>query len=490
MRKILFVTSEAHPLMKTGGLGDVCGGLPQALRALGADVRLLLPGYHDALRRAGRLKMVAQLTLPPLASPVTLLEGVLPGTRVKVWLIDFPPAYDRPGNPYVNAHGQPWHDNAIRFALLAQVAVAIARGASGLAWRPDVVHAHDWQAGLVPALLATEAARPATVFTIHNLAYQGLFPYETFKSLSLPASFWSLHALEFHGQLSFIKGGIAFADRITTVSPTYAREIQTPEHGYGLDGLLRHHAARLSGILNGIDERTWNPARDPHLVSPYSMRRLAHKAPNKAALQKEFNLPVYTDVAMLGLVSRLVHQKGVDILLDALPSLMELPLQLVVLGSGDAQYEQALRTQAARYPDRLAVLAGYDEAVAHRIQAGADLFLMPSRFEPCGLSQLYNLRYGTVPIVRRVGGLADTVVAASVANVAAGTATGIVFDEATAEALAGAVRRALALYRDRRSWKQIQLTGMRQDFSWRHSAGDYLRLYDEVLRTRPLAHKE
>jgi len=490
MRKILFVTSEAHPLMKTGGLGDVCGGLPQALRALGADVRLLLPGYHDALRRAGRLKMVAQLTLPPLASPVTLLEGVLPGTRVKVWLIDFPPAYDRPGNPYVNAHGQPWHDNAIRFALLAQVAVAIARGASGLAWRPDVVHAHDWQAGLVPALLATEAARPATVFTIHNLAYQGLFPYETFKSLSLPASFWSLHALEFHGQLSFIKGGIAFADRITTVSPTYAREIQTPEHGYGLDGLLRHHAARLSGILNGIDERTWNPARDPHLVSPYSMRRLAHKAPNKAALQKEFNLPVYTDVAMLGLVSRLVHQKGVDILLDALPSLMELPLQLVVLGSGDAQYEQALRTQAARYPDRLAVLAGYDEAVAHRIQAGADLFLMPSRFEPCGLSQLYNLRYGTVPIVRRVGGLADTVVAASVANIAAGTATGIVFDEATAEALAGAVRRALALYRDRRSWKQIQLTGMRQDFSWRHSAGDYLRLYDEVLRTRPLAHKE
>ena len=237
MRKILFVTSEAHPLMKTGGLGDVCGGLPQALHAMGADVRLLLPGYHDTLQRAGRLKMVAQLTLPPLASPVTLLEGVLPGTRVKVWLIDFPPAYDRPGNPYVNAHGHPWHDNAIRFALLAQVAVAIARDAAGLAWRPDVVHTNDWQTGLVPALLAREATRPATVFTIHNLAYQGLFPYETFQSLSLPPSFWSLDALEFHGELSFIKGGIAFADHVTTVSPTYAREIQTPEHGYGLDGL-------------------------------------------------------------------------------------------------------------------------------------------------------------------------------------------------------------------------------------------------------------
>ena len=490
MRKILFVTSEAHPLMKTGGLGDVCGGLPQALHALGADVRLLLPGYHDTLQHAGRLKPVTQLTLPPLASPVTLLEGRLPGTRVKVWLIDFPPAYDRPGNPYLNVHGHPWHDNAARFALLARVAVAIARGAAGLAWQPEVVHAHDWQAGLVPALLAADTVRPATVFTIHNLAYQGLFSYDTFQSLHLPASLWSLHALEFHGQMSFIKGGIEFADRITTVSPTYAREIQTPEHGYGLDGLLRHHAARLSGILNGIDARIWNPAHDPHLDNPYSAHRLAHKRPNKAALQREFALPVDAGVALLGLVSRLVHQKGVDILLDALPSLMELPLQLVVLGSGEARYEQALRAQAVRYPDRLAVLAGYDEAVAHRIQAGADLFLMPSRFEPCGLSQLYNLRYGTVPIVRRVGGLADTVVEASVANIAAGTATGIVFDEATAEALTSAVRRALALYRDRRSWKQIQLTGMRQDFSWRHSAGDYLRLYDEVLRTRQLAHKE
>ncbi len=352
---------------------------------------------------------------------------------------------------------------------------------TGLAWQPDIVHAHDWQAGLVPALLAKETTRPATIFTIHNLAYQGLFSYDTFLSLNLPASLWSLHALEFHGQMSFIKGGITFADRITTVSPTYAREIQTPEHGCGLDGLLRHHTARLSGILNGIDTREWNPARDPQLASRYSIHRLTHKLPNKTALQQEFNLPVDTDVAVFGMVSRLVEQKGVDLLLEALPSLMALPLQIIALGSGEAQYEQELRAQAKRYPEQLAVLAGYDEAVAHRIQAGADCFLMPSRFEPCGLSQLYSLRYGTVPIVRRAGGLADTVTDATPDALAANTATGIVFDAPASAALVHAVKRALALRQNARLWKQMQLAGMRQDFSWRHSAAEYVQLYDQAL---------
>jgi starch synthase len=481
MRKILFVASEAHPLMKTGGLGDVCAGLPQALHTLGADVRLLLPAYRDSLQRAGRLKRVAQLVLPLLAQPVTLLEGRLPGTHHKVWLIDYPPAYDRPGNPYVNTHGHPWHDNAARFALFAQVAVAIARGVAGVTWRPDIVHAHDWQAGLVPALLATEPARPATVFTIHNLAYQGVFPYDTFLSLHLPASLWSLDAIEFHGQMSFIKGGIAFADRITTVSPTYAREIQTPEHGHGLDGLLRHRATRLSGILNGIDDRTWNPARDPHLASPYSSRRLAQKAQNKAALQAEFNLPVDADIAILGLVSRLVHQKGIDLVLAALPELLDLPIQLVAIGSGEPEYERALRAETRRIPDRVAVLAGYDEAVAHRILAGADIFLMPSRFEPCGLTQLYSLRYGTVPLVRRVGGLSDTVIDATPDALARNTATGFVFDAPTPAALVHAIKRALTLRRNARLWKQMQLAGMHQDFSWRHSAAEYLQLYELAL---------
>ncbi len=491
LRKVLFIASEVHPLIKTGGLGDVCGSLPQALHALGVDVRLLLPGYRDALRHAGRLKQVAQLTLPSLALPVTLFEGRLPDTRIPVWLIDFPPAYDRPGDPYCNSHGHPWHDNAARFALLAQVAVAIARGTAGLPWQPEVVHGHDWHAGLVPALLSAETRRPATVFTIHNLAYQGLFSRDVFQSLQLAMSPRLADALEFHGQLSFIQGGIAFADRITTVSPTYAREIQTPEHGNGLDGLLRQRTERLSGILNGIDARVWNPARDRHLVSRYSARRLARKQPNKAALQQEFALPADVDVPLLGLVSRLVHQKGIDLLLDALPSLMPLSLQLVVLGSGEARYEQALRAAAARYPGQMAVLAGYDEAVAHRIQAGADLFLMPSRFEPCGLSQLYSLRYGTVPIARRTGGLADTVVDADTTAIVAGTATGIVFDEASATGLTQAVRRGLALYADRRVWKRIQRTGMHQDFSWHHSAAEYLDLYELAIadaRQRGGAH--
>ena len=482
MRKVLFVTSEAHPLMKTGGLGDVAGSLPQALAASSEDVRVLMPAYRDTIPRAGHLKQIAQLTLSPLAQPISLLEGRLPGTRVKTWLIDFPPAYDRPGNPYLNAHGHPWHDNAARFALLARVAVALARGEARLSWQPDIVHANDWQCGLVPALLAQDTQRPATVFTIHNLAYQGLFPYETFQALFLPPSLWSMHALEFHGQLSFIKGGIVFADRINTVSPRYAREIQTPEYGYGLDGLLYHRRAHLSGILNGIDERAWNPARDPHLAQRYSMRTLRQKERNKTALRNEFRLADDPALAVVGMVGRLVHQKGLDLALAALPRLLALPLQLVVLGSGEQPLEQALRRHAEQYPDRLAALVGYDEAVAHRIEAGADIFLMPSRFEPCGLNQMYSLRYGTVPIVRRAGGLGDTVVDADPEHLAAGTASGIVFDEPSPMALEAAVVRALTLRSNPKTWKQIQLTGMRQDFSWKKSAVAYQRLYDQAQR--------
>ncbi len=479
--KVLFVTSEAHPLMKTGGLGDVCGSLPTALKALGVDVRLLLPAYHDAVKRAGKLKAAARLTLPGLAAPVTLLEGVLPGTRVKLWLVDFPPAFDRPGNPYMNAYGHPWHDNAARFALLSRAAVAIARGEAGLAWRPEVVHSHDWQSGLVPALLAQSNPRPATVFTIHNLSYQGLFPYQTFTALHLPESLWSMHGLEFHGQLSFIKGGLAYADRVTAVSPTYAREIQAGPLGLGLDGLLRHRRRTLHGILNGIDVDEWNPARDKHLAQPYSAARFAAKAANKRALQREAGLPPTTGVLLVGMVGRLVTQKGIDLVLDALERLERLPLQLVLLGTGEARYEKALAAAAARYAGWFAARIGYDEASAHRIQAGADAFLMPSRFEPCGLSQLHSLRYGTVPIVRRVGGLADTVVDATKTALARNKATGFAFDGDRPADLVDAVERALALYRDAPRWKKLALTGMRQDFSWRHSAAEYRQLYAQCI---------
>ncbi len=484
MPKILFVASEAHPLIKTGGLGDVAGSLPVALASLQADVRLLLPAYHDAVARAGKLKSVAQFSVEGLGSPLRLLEGRLPGTSLIVWLLDFPPAYDRPGNPYLDTYGLPWPDNAMRFALLARAAVALALGRTRVKWRPDVVHCHDWQTGLVPALLAQESIHPATVFTIHNLAYQGLFSYDTFKALGLPASLWSLDALEFYGQMSFIKGGLAFADQLTTVSPTYAREIQTPEFGGGLDGLLRRRADRLTGILNGIDGEVWNPARDPFLVKHYSVHRLQNKLPNKLALQQEFGLPVEPLTPLIGMVGRLVHQKGIDMVLETLPGILHRKVQLVLLGSGEAAYEKALRTQATRYAGRIAVHIGYDERLAHLIEAGADMFLMPSRFEPCGLNQLYSLRYGTIPIVRRVGGLADTVIDATEENFKSGEATGVVFREARSVELLAAVDRALALQKNARRWKQIMLTGLRQDFTWHRSATHYLKLYKQLAADR------
>lgn len=485
MQKVLFVASEAHPLVKTGGLGDVAGSLPVALRSLRTDVRLLLPAYRDTLTHAGKLKHVVTLTVPGLESPVKILEGKLPGTPVIVWLVDFPPAYDRPGNPYLDPHGQPWADNAMRFALLAHVAAALALGRTTLKWRPDVVHCHDWQTGLVPVLLAQEKMRPATLFSIHNLSYQGLFSHQTFTMLALPHNLWSPEALEFHGQLSFMKGGLVFADQLTTVSPTYAREIQTPEFGDGLDGLLRYRAARLTGILNGIDDTEWNPARDACISRPYSLRRLGNKITNKLALQRELGLPPDAATPLIGMIGRLVQQKGIDLVLDALPALMHRPLQLVLLGSGESGYEDALRQHVTRFADRFAVRIGYDEGLAHRIEAGSDMFLMPSRFEPCGLNQLYSQRYGTVPIVRRVGGLADTVVDATDENIINDKATGIVFQEAHAGTLLDSVDRALALWRDTDRWKRIMIAGMRQDFSWGHSAAEYLQLYKRLHRPAP-----
>lgn len=478
--KVLYVTSEAYPLIKTGGLGDVGGSLPPALLAQGIDVRLLLPAYPSAIAQAGPLKRIAELDLRPFFRPVVrLLEGRLPGTRVKVWLVDCPPAFDRAGNPYHNANDQPWPDNAQRYTLFARVASAIALGKANLRWRPDVVHAHDWQTGLVPALLASETPRPATVFTIHNLAYQGLFPRTTFDALQLDPALWSLEALEFHGQLSFIKGGLAFADRLTTVSPNYAREIQAARFGHGLDGLLRWRSDVLRGILNGIDTHEWNPARDPHLVSHYSAAKPAGKLANKLVLQAEIGLPP-SEQPVLGLVGRLVWQKGIDLVLELLPALARRGVQLVILGEGEHQYEEALRQAAITHAGWMSVRVGYDEGLAHRIEAGADLFLMPSRFEPCGLNQLYSLRYGTVPIVHRVGGLADTVTDTDEAGQDS-TANGFVFGEESPVALLAAIDRALACYRQPVRWAALQHAGMRGDFSWRRSAAEYRRLYEQCL---------
>ncbi len=475
--KILFAASEAHPLIKTGGLGDVSGSLPLELKRLRHDVRMILPGYRQVMASAGQLTLIRELQLPGAGASVRLLQGFLPDSKIPLYIIDSPSHFDRPGGPYAGPDGKDWPDNAARFALFCRAATEIAQGRAGIDWRPQLVHCHDWQTGLIPALLALEEQRPSTVFTIHNLAYQGLFDWNTFAALNLPQSFWNMQSLEFYGQFSFMKGGLVYSDWLTTVSPTYAREILTTEFGCGLEGLLRERQERLVGILNGANYGIWSPNKDPHIDQPYNARSLDGKAMNKQSLQRNCGLPILPGVPLLGHISRLVEQKGIDLLLATLPALLKRKVQLVVLGNGDKDFEKDLKAAADKHADRMCVHIGYDEELAHRIEAGSDMFLMPSRFEPCGLNQLYSLRYGTVPVVRRTGGLADTVVDATAPALQEGSATGFVFDHAAAGALQHSVQRALALYKEPQLWRKLVQAGMRQDFSWKVSAGHYQELY-------------
>lgn len=484
MSKILFISSEAIPLVKTGGLGDVAGALPVALNTLGNDVVLMLPAYPQAKNKLNNPATAAQLQIPGLPGTVDLLQGKLPGTELNVILVDYAPAFEREGNPYLDAHGEPWPDNAERFALLARAAQYVALNQAGLNWQPHVVHCNDWQSGLVPALLHDQSPRPATLFTIHNLAYQGLFPEQTFRALALNDALWAPTALEFYGQLSFIKGGLVFADRITTVSPNYAREIQTPEFGCGLQGLLRYRSGVLSGIVNGIDQSVWNPQTDPLITHNYSSEQLHYKTDNKNHLQKHYKLPVSVDHMLIGFIGRLVEQKGIDLIQNIVDQIVQLPIQLVVLGTGEKRFETALQQVAEKYPEQIGVVIGYDEALAHQIEAGADAFLMPSRFEPCGLNQLYSLRYGTLPVVHNVGGLADSVCDATQGNINQKRATGVVFDEPTEPALFDAITRAYELYNKPQLWTDIITTGMRQQFSWETSARQYMELYQAAIEAR------
>jgi starch synthase len=474
MKKILFVTSEAHPLIKTGGLADVSGSLPKALAELGQDVCLILPNYQ-AIKTSGDVRFLCSLRVDN--RDVSLLETQMPDSQVKVWLVDYPEFYNRPGNPYLDELGEPWLDNADRFALFCRIAVEVAMDRAGLDWQPDIVHCNDWQSGLMPALLSLEPHHPASVFTIHNLAYQGLFPAESTQSLNLPGQLWHPEGLEFYNMLSFIKGGLVYADCITTVSPTYAQEIQTSAFGYGLEGLLRHRKDILSGILNGIDLEVWNPESDPVIPQNYRATSLAEKQYNKSELQRHFALPVNNHIPLFGLIGRLVEQKGIDLIIDCLPDMLSMPMQLVLLGSGDKAFEQRLQNLAHVYPDQMAITLGYDESLAHLIEAGSDVFLMPSRFEPCGLNQMYSQRYGTLPIVRKTGGLADTVVDTLPETIADHTATGFVFNDANASSLLEAIKRAMMLYSDQKTWTKIQVNAMGTDFSWQHSAEQYLVLY-------------
>ena len=477
MKKILFVTSEAHPLIKTGGLADVCGSLPKALVALSQDVRLIIP-YYQALKTTENVRFLFSLRVDNRS--INVLETVMPDSGVIVWLVDYPGYYNYPGNPYVDEKGEPWENNAERFGLFCRIAVEVAMNRVGQDWKPDVVHCNDWQTGLVPAFLSLEYERPSTVFTIHNMAYQGLFPLSAVGSLFIPGQLWHPGGLEFHEMLSFIKGGLVYADYITTVSPTYALEIQTAEFGYGLEGLLEYRQASLGGIINGIDLDQWNSETDPYIPQLYSETSLADKLINKTALQTQFGLPVNNKIPLLGLIGRLVEQKGIDLIIECLPEMLTLDLQLVLLGSGDKEYEQQLQGLADLYPDNFAITLGYNEALAHLIEAGADAFLMPSKFEPCGLNQMYSQRYGTIPIVRRTGGLADTVTDTLPETLDNETASGIVFNEASASALLEAIKRCLILYDMPEAWRSMQINAMRKDFSWQRSAEDYLALYERL----------
>ena len=482
--KCLYISSEAYPLAKTGGLADVAGSLPPALRSLkkgknsAVDIRLVIPAYPDAIKAAGKLKTVASIPATGAIDKVEVLEGTLPGTDVPLWLIRADSYFKRSGSPYADSHGNDWPDNAARFCIFSRAVCALAMDELGLDWRADIVHANDWQTGLVPALLSQYENRPATLFTIHNLAYQGVFSAETFFNLALPASLWNMHGLEYHGNMSFIKGGLAYADVLTTVSPTYAQEIQQPEFGFGMDGLLRHRTKELTGILNGIDSENWDPASDNYLAQTYDSETLPDKQVNKSALQKQLGLKVETDTPLLGFIGRLVWQKGIDVLVETLPELLKLPLQWVILGSGESKQEAILEKLASQYPDKLVVITGYNEKLAHQIEAGCDMFTMLSRYEPCGLNQLYSLRYGTVPIVSATGGLADTVVDASNTR----QATGFTFKPASPEDFIEAVQRALSLYQDKKRWSALARRGMKKDFSWTNSARQYLDLYIKVSR--------
>jgi len=479
--KVLHVGAEIFPLVKTGGLADVLGALPQALIAVGADVRLLLPGLPAIRDAVLHQKVVCDIGPCFGAARVTLRLGRMPYSKVPVYIVDAPYRYRRPGSPYQSEDGSEWADNVQRFALLGWVGAQLAAGELDPDWTPEVVHAHDWHAAMSCAYIAAHPpTQVATVFTVHNLAYQGLFPNGDFAMLGLPSRFMASSGLEYHQQLSFMKAGLKFAKRVTTVSPTYAKEIATHEFGFGLDGVIRGRGADVSGVLNGVDGAVWNPATDASLATRYSPTQLQGKAACKRALQTELGLAVKPEVPLFGLVSRLTSQKGLDLLLGALPGLLRRGGQLALQGSGDPALEAAFVAAAQAHPDAVAVRIGYDEALAHRLIAGVDAILVPSRFEPCGLTQLYGLRYGTLPVVRRVGGLADTVVDASDEAVAADRATGFSFDAATPAALDAAIQRAIAVHADPARWTALMRRAMAQDFSWTEAAQKYMALYRQL----------
>ncbi|MDP8568431.1 glycogen synthase GlgA [Methylophilus aquaticus] len=481
--RLLFVTSEVFPLIKTGGLADVSGALPIALRSLGVDIHIVLPAYRGIrsqctpAKRLGGLKVFNDIDCE-------LYQTTLPGTNIPLILVDQPALYDRDGSPYHHPQHGDWQDNPLRFGVLSKVAAILANKNNLLDWQADVVHCNDWQTGLVPYYLKQMGSSVKSAFSIHNIAFQGNFHPDWRHRLTLNDRDFQPEGYEFFGHVSFMKAGLYYADALCTVSPTYAREIQTEQFGFGFQGLLQHRARALTGILNGIDTQAWDPSQDVHLPVHYSEKKLGNKAKVKQILQEELGLNKDANCPLLGVVSRLTHQKGLDLLLEIAQALIEQGCQLAILGGGEPKLEQDFLGLMQRYPGKVSATIGYNEPLSHRMMAGVDIFVMPSRFEPCGLNQMYGLRYGTIPVVANTGGLADSVSGGTVTEDGKlpHNMTGFVLPENTASTLLVTLQQAIRMHANFGHWQQLQKQAMKQDVSWKTSAKHYLTLYQRMFK--------
>jgi len=483
-KKVLFVSSEVFPLIKTGGLADVSGSLPAALQHLGIDIRILMPGYPAVLNQLSNLQHLAPLNHLPVIDQAELLLGTIIDTQVKVIVVKAASLYERDGGPYADSNGEEWLDNPLRFGILAKVAALLSSAQSPVNdWQPDIVHCNDWQTGLTPAYMKlVEHSSAKSVISLHNMAFQGCYSPSWLSTLALPPANFSIEGYEYHGQLSFLKAGIFYADAITTVSPRYAQEIQTAAFGFGLEGLLAKRGHEIKGILNGIETDEWNPATDQYLCQPYTVSNLSGKKQVKAALQQTLGLSNDASAPLLGVVSRLTHQKGLDLLLPCMQQLLDAGCQFALLGNGEKALEQAFVELAACNPGKVSVTIGYNEPLSHQVMAASDLFIMPSRFEPCGLNQLYGLAYGTPPVVNATGGLADSVIDTDAGSIENKTANGFVMIEASTNALLASINRALDVFcNDKKTWRKIQKNGMSKNLSWDKSALEYMALYQSLL---------
>ena len=488
--RVLFATSEAYPLIKTGGLADVSGALPKAisqLKQFSGDIKILIPGYSAVLQKLKFQKTIASIAV--LGHACTLISGKMPDSGFEVIAIQNAHLYERAGGPYSDENGQDWVDNPLRFGVLSRVASLLCSKKSPLPnWQPDLIQCNDWQTGLAPAYMKLiDKSTTKSILSIHNLAFQGCFDASWLKPLELPAAHFKIDGFEYYDQISFLKAGIFYADKLCTVSPTYAQEIQTKQYGFGMEGLLKTRTGDLTGILNGIDIKEWNPAIDTHLPKTYSDTHITGKKIVKRILQQHLGLQINADAPLLGVVSRLTNQKGLDLLPEIMPKLIKPNklhphgCQFAILGSGDKALEAEFNALAERYPNQVSMNTGYHEHLSHNIMAGCDMFIMPSRFEPCGLNQLYGLAYGTPPIVSLTGGLADSVTDSNEVSLKNKTATGFVVKSVTSTSLLVTIERAISVWQDKKIWRKIQKNGMKRNIGWDFSAIDYLALYEKTL---------